>query len=281
MDIDISSKQILIITDLHGNLTLLKKALDEGNKIANYEQNLAVILLGDYCDNGPEIPELLDFLSEIELNEGKYKNMKIYPIMGNHDLACLLALDSTKFGVDTDIWWEKWNSTSMIIPGYSTPEQYGLKEENFNCKSFLKIFPKKHYDYLNNLPLYIKINKYIFVHSGLYTNISVDEQLHYLKQKNFSSWKYDERKYGMPDQLTNMEKNLNNPTWDNIIVSGHSRFSDGNDFVGSNHLKLHSGVQNRMNINDDPPRFKSLHAAIIKADANNLIDSPPILFDIC
>jgi len=281
MDINISSKQILVITDLHGNLTLLKKALDKGNKIANYESNLAVILLGDYCDNGPEIPDLLSFLSEIQLNKGKYLNMIIYPIMGNHDLACLLALDSKKFNVDiTNMWWKKWNSRSMIVPSYSTPEQYGLKHKNFNSENFFKIFPKKHYDYLYNLPWYIKVNKYIFVHSGLFTNIPVEEQLNYLKMKDLSSWKYDNRKYGMPDQLTNMGKKLNNSSWNYIIVSGHSSFSDGKDFVASNHLKLHSGIQNTLKKKKKPPNFISLHAALIKTNADNLIDSPPILFEI-
>ena len=84
----------------------------------------------------------------------------------------------------------------------------------------------------------------------------------------------------MPDQITNMEKNLNNPLSDYIIVTGHSRFSDGNDFVASNHLKLHSGVQYRVIIDNKQSHYKSLHAAIINPNANNLIDSPPILFDV-
>ena len=55
---------IMVIADLHGNLSLLKKALLRGVTRNGFIKNgLNVVLLGDLVDNGPEVPQLLEYLS--------------------------------------------------------------------------------------------------------------------------------------------------------------------------------------------------------------------------
>ena len=52
---------LLVLSDLHGNLRLLREALARGALDAG-RCDLTVVLMGDYCDNGPEIKQLLECL---------------------------------------------------------------------------------------------------------------------------------------------------------------------------------------------------------------------------
>eukprot|EP01043_Picozoa_sp_COSAG02_P073863 COSAG02_NODE_14543_length_1261_cov_0.817556_1_plen_126_part_00 len=60
---------ILVISDPHGNLSLVREALERGVHEAG-RMDLTVVLIGDYCDNGPELPALLDFLCDVHDNGG-------------------------------------------------------------------------------------------------------------------------------------------------------------------------------------------------------------------
>lgn len=73
---------ILCISDLHGNLDLLRKAICRGLEIAQ-RSDLEIVLLGDLCDNGPDVPDLLEYLASEKWRE-EFPGIKLSSILGNH-----------------------------------------------------------------------------------------------------------------------------------------------------------------------------------------------------
>lgn len=61
---------ILVISDPHGHLNAVKRALVEAHKRIQptIASPLEVVLIGDFCDNGPHIKALLNFLCEAQKN---------------------------------------------------------------------------------------------------------------------------------------------------------------------------------------------------------------------
>lgn len=65
---------ILVISDPHGHLDAVKRALVEARKRVGptIDSPLEVVLIGDFCDNGPHIKNLLNFLCEAQKNGKSY-----------------------------------------------------------------------------------------------------------------------------------------------------------------------------------------------------------------
>jgi hypothetical protein len=84
---------IICISDTHGNLELLKKGIKRGLELSS-RQGLRtdVILLGDHCDNGPQIPDLLEWLST-EQWKLDFPHIVLRSILGNH-VSSMRALDT-------------------------------------------------------------------------------------------------------------------------------------------------------------------------------------------
>ena len=80
---------IVCISDVHGNLELLRKAIAKGLLLADRQAvPTDVILLGDLCDNGPQVPDLLEWLSSERWRE-EFPHISLRSILGNHVKACL------------------------------------------------------------------------------------------------------------------------------------------------------------------------------------------------
>mmetsp|Transcript_171093 Transcript_171093/g.415896 ORF Transcript_171093/g.415896 Transcript_171093/m.415896 type:complete len:414 (-) Transcript_171093:12-1253(-) len=263
---------LLVISDPHGNLTVLKRALKRGAELAGRE-DLTVVLLGDYCDNGPEIRELLDFLADVAESGGRYGEMTLRPIIGNHDFICLLALVPGIFGStgNANGSWERWHN---FWNGWKagTPHSYGSHD---SVTSFRARFPTRHRRLLEGLPWYERIDSYVFVHAGLSMRTPVEEQLRFLDAKDLSqlhssgytAWKAGAT--GMPDQITNKDwAQSNSPSWGCIVVTGHNKYSSGSDYLASHRLGLHSCACERIFDADLP-----LHCALLKRGARDLTRS--------
>lgn len=264
-----SEYPILCISDLHGHLQLLKKAIRHGCKLAGTDF-LEVILLGDYCDNGPEIPQLLEYLS-CEHWKQEFPRIKLHAILGNHDLACVLAVNSREFNAPKNYrsngmdYWQRW-TYNWMNPGGETPLQYGkcTTQQKFAAK-----FPQLHYDYLVSLPWFLELDRYIFVHAGLnkVSKQSVEEQLRFLSFKDLRDLRghtYGGGGYGMPDQLIHKGwARTNDPNWQRIVVTGHNKYAkkygdDTVDFIDSHRIGFHSCAC-AMSVNDQLP----LHCALL------------------
>ena len=84
------------VADLHGHPAALDALIAWCDAHLGPEYRLAT--LGDYCDNGPDVPGLLDRLVRLSDERGD----RFVPILGNHDLACLRAMAD-------EGWYEQWS----------------------------------------------------------------------------------------------------------------------------------------------------------------------------
>lgn len=260
-----STTPIFVVSDIHGHFDEMKGALD-WFKNSFPEDQYTVVLLGDFVDNGDQISEVLDWLKEAADNNWihpDYPRFQLRPILGNHDMACLLSVESKVFHTKyTKIqWWKRWK---YFWNDGGTPGAYDIGTQ----KTFEEKFP--YTDLLKNLPWYSREDRYVFVHAGLKNGVHFSEQLEYLDQKDLSvreeeyqTYRYDthETRYGMPDQLTHKGwAETNDPTWGCIVVTGHNKYSNQKNFIASHRLGLHSGSC----------RGDSLHCAILPRGATHV-----------
>ena len=131
------SRALIAIADTHGHLNLLKKLL---RKIDDQYEEYDLVFMGDYCDNGPQIPELLDFLIEFTKQEN------VHAILGNHDLACIRSLGFSDQPPDP-VWYSRWRGRYWN-PRMGTPEAYGA----YSLEEFQEKMPQEHQDFLRSLP---------------------------------------------------------------------------------------------------------------------------------
>lgn len=74
----------MCISDVHGNLDLLRTAIRRGLALSGRQHAPAdVVLLGDCCDNGPQVPELLEWLAT-ETWRQEFPLISLNNILGNH-----------------------------------------------------------------------------------------------------------------------------------------------------------------------------------------------------
>lgn len=133
------------IADIHGNDIGFTECL----KLCKFNKNKdELIVLGDICDGGRRVKQVIDKLLSI-----KHKII----ILGNHDQW---ALQWMKTGNELPIWWHQ--------GGIHTSESY-----NMNYKSV----PKSHINMLEHaLPYYIDNKNRIFVHGGFIPSKPITEQ---------------------------------------------------------------------------------------------------------
>lgn len=108
---------IVAIADLHGHHDLFLALVNCFDRLLGADYQL--VTLGDYVDNGPQVPALLDALIALKADRPD----RFFPILGNHDLACLRALGWSD-GPPDDAWYGRW-SARFMNPGGETPWQYG------------------------------------------------------------------------------------------------------------------------------------------------------------
>ena len=135
----------LVIGDIHGNFLGLEDVL----KKCKLKKSDTLISLGDFCDGGKRVKDVIDKLLTIP---------KLINVVGNHDNPW--ALGWMKTGVELPVWWHQ--------GGMRTAESY-----NFDFESV----PASHIKFIEEaLPYYIDDQNRVFVHGGFDPAIPVPEQ---------------------------------------------------------------------------------------------------------
>lgn len=212
---------ILAIADVHGHLDHLDEALAWARAHAPLAQ---LVLLGDYCDNGPDIPGTLARVAEA-VEDGAVA------LMGNHDLACLQALARVgeKDGPD---WWRRW-SGSHWNHGQDTPAAYGAD----TAAALGAHMPAAHRALLASLPWCHDSGRYLFVHAGMREG-DLAPQVEALLAKVLPKGQVD-----YPDQLRGHTlTQTSDPSWSRVVVSAHEKGVPAPAFVASNRLTLKADV---------------------------------------
>ena len=297
-------RRILVISDLHGNLGLLIKALKRGIEINNnIKAGLEVILLGDIVDNGPKVPDLVEYLSTKAWEKDSSINefiTDIKCICGNHDLMLILSIDPMQFSVPSTFLyeerngekvsaWEKWTGNFHNLGG-ETNLQYNSSTDSL---LLLSNMPAHHKKYLQELPFFFKTDQYLFVHAGIRDPKveSLEEQLAFLSKRDLSNLpvfnaelcpkghRYGRgRNYGLPDQIVNKDwSKVNYPDAKYVVVTGHNKYKDEKNFVASHRIGFHScacRIQSR-------PQ-SALNCAILRRGylGQTTADLPPLFFSV-
>ncbi len=144
-----SGTKIFAIGDIHGCYFALKTLLE---KLPIEWGRDYLVFLGDYIDRGPNSRKVLELLIELK----KIYPEKVVPLKGNHEWL----FERYLLGEDIEIF--------LYNGGYETLKNY-LEEGG------LKI-PSEHITFIKELPLFLEIGPYFFVHAGINPKKSLNQQ---------------------------------------------------------------------------------------------------------
>ncbi|MBP6582243.1 MAG: serine/threonine protein phosphatase [Chromatiaceae bacterium] len=209
---------LVVIGDLHGHLDLFERLLALID--AQFPQ-ARIVTLGDYVDNGPQIPALLDRLIALQAARPE----RFLPILGNHDLALLRALGWP--GDEPDpAWYHRWGNRYWNS-GLGTPQAYGARD----LASFARAFPTDHRRFLAELPWYYDDEEVFCVHAGLELG-AIGPQRAALEKRHLPA-----EPTRMPAALRDKDRaTRHDPAWERLVVSGHTHLPEQPVFAAARRL---------------------------------------------
>lgn len=217
----------LVVADLHGRLAPLEAAIRRVEAVPH----MRLCLLGDYVDNGPEIPALLDRILALKAAWGA----RLVTLAGNHDVTCTQALDAVG-GPNEAYWAMRW--PSHWNDGASTPDVYRAG----TIPNLARKMPAAHRAFLRDLPWTHDTGRYLFVHAGMQSG-PLGPQISMLAGRETGPEMYPEdgKNRGQPPHLRGKTlKQTEDPAWDRVVVTGHSRHIPSPCWEGRNRLALHA-----------------------------------------
>ena len=161
--------RLYVIGDVHGCIGLLKSMHDKIMREIERDRvdDWRIILVGDYCDRGPDVRSTLDYLIAICAHE-----KRIIPLMGNHDQDFLEFLKRPRS-----------NGLFARYGGNETSASYGVELDTRTpgalklChESLVRAVPAAHRDFLSSLPLTIEFGDFFICHAGIRPNVPFDQQ---------------------------------------------------------------------------------------------------------
>lgn len=157
-------KRMVVISDVHGNLNVLKHLLDK----IKYSKNDILFINGDLIEKGNQNLETLQYIIKLS------KSHTVYAICGNHDaIVYELLKEEDNPNFLPYLLWRKYS----IIHEMASALSYTITEQTDMTR--LKDLIKKHFqeelNWIVNLPDIIETQKFIFVHAAL-TSKNLEEQ---------------------------------------------------------------------------------------------------------
>ncbi len=136
----------IVIGDVHGCLEELEELLAK----VSWKKGDRVILAGDLVDRGPDSPGVLRMAREREFEA----------VMGNHD--------------EKQVRYRRHELLRMVNPKYKNP----MKEFSPERLEEHKQYTGDDWEYLRNLPPFLRVNKEIVVvHAGVMPGVKMEDQL--------------------------------------------------------------------------------------------------------
>lgn len=149
--------RIIAISDVHGHIDVLKQLLEE----VNLTPSDHLVFIGDFINKGPSNLEAIHYMMALE------KRPNTYILKGNHEyFIChymYLNEDITPF-----MNYMKEDHFTTILHDMCKTIGYDL----YNCQdakdfqSTLMNTYKEEFDYINNLPIILFADDFVFVHGG-------------------------------------------------------------------------------------------------------------------
>lgn len=156
----------LLISDIHGELTLFEELLEKIQYDENQDQ---LVLLGDYIDRGPSSKGVLSKIAQLQKGGAQI-------LMGNHEQIMLDV-----FEMENKYDWDFWLHTAG---GLATMRSYGFSEtdleqagslEKFSLIPFISDEITEHLELIRHMNTIIEQDDYIFVHAGVDPKIPLQQ----------------------------------------------------------------------------------------------------------
>lgn len=182
-----------IVSDIHGfydelMLSLKDKEYDEFNK------NHHLIVVGDMADRGPKSKEVLEYLYDLN------NNQKATIIKGNHDTFLVEFFEKNWDRVYFNMKHNGFDKTLSSLSGEKITEKSDLNSLHVYLSSKYNHI----YKWIEQLPYFYELDKYIFVHGG------VDGSLEDWRNTTIRDLIWS-KEYEQP------------PVKDRVVISGHQR----------------------------------------------------------
>ncbi|CAG9623027.1 metallophosphoesterase [Sutcliffiella rhizosphaerae] len=159
--------RVIVISDIHGELKLLKRLLEK----VNYDTEDYLIINGDLCEKGSNSKGVVSYLMELSAN-----NPKVHVTEGNCEALIEELLNENPKLINylcarKNSLLNEW----LELLGFHVNEKTNIQEVK---ELLINNFPEE-IKWLSELPTAIETDDYIFVHAGL---------------ENIENWKETDRK---------------------------------------------------------------------------------------
>lgn len=169
-----NNKRCIFISDIHGDLELLKKGLQK----VNFSRNDALFLLGDLIEKGDQNLAILDYLIQLK------KEYEIYFLAGNCDEVLRFILPPVK--KEEFLYYSLVKGHTIINEMADKLNLSITKDTNVDllCQEFSFRF-ENYYDFIDSFYDLIVLNdKYVLVHGGI-------DDIGNIPEYNYELLKYD------------------------------------------------------------------------------------------
>lgn len=173
--IDLGEEQpsypIYVIGDVHGCLAELKAAEQRiKDDISESNKRALIVLLGDYVDRGPHSSQVIDHLISTTDHE-----IPRIALCGNHDDVFLRFVRNP---YDLDAWLDFGGRKTLSSYGIEIQEapRSLLKRPEYLQALLSDAIPKDHLEFLESLPVMLRVGHYVFAHAGLRPGVPLSAQ---------------------------------------------------------------------------------------------------------
>lgn len=144
--------RLYAIGDIHGSLAMLRDLVARCEADAD-GRPMALVLLGDYIDRGPDSRGVIAYLMDLQARMPG----RVTALMGNHEAIALGVVDGT---TDPNYW--------LLQGGAATLRSYGVARAH--------ALPREHVDWMRSLRLSRDDGQRLFVHAGVNPEKPLDAQ---------------------------------------------------------------------------------------------------------
>ncbi|MBD8069695.1 metallophosphoesterase [Bacillus sp. PS06] len=149
------NKRIIVISDIHGNIKLFKKLLDQ----LNYTEEDYLFINGDLCEKGPSSLNVVQYVRQLT-----QKSDHVYVTKGNCDILYRYVFK----GVDGIISYMKKQNNSILN---EMLQQHNRSIDDFHNIEAMTDFYQQHFkdelEWLESLPVAYETEEFIIIHAGI------------------------------------------------------------------------------------------------------------------
>ena len=174
-------KRIIVVSDIHGDLTTFKKLLDkcEYNENEDY-----LIILGGFLEKGTEILDTMRYMMEISKNE------RVFILKGNNDRV--MEGCSTDKGIRDGLGYVG-RMKNSILAERARELNITLEREEDLKEVVASLQEEK--EFIDNLPLVLVSDRLVFVHAGIKQLETETDQKYLLGAKMFANESHELSQY--------------------------------------------------------------------------------------